>query len=578
MSTHFRIPIALLAVSVLLLGGGCGSASTDADGQQGTDPVRVVLSIPSDRDGINPSSNSWSSLARRISDDIKEDAGTAARLTLSQSRSLHDQASYLRSLASASKSAQAAPQAEQSDKDGVPVLSSRDLLLFAPAVTRPVSSLFSPLASPASTASSVLCPAGADSSSADSQGAAQTARQKQRQKALQKQASNAVSAANDKDCSQIATDTRTISHALSALKKNKVRIVFIGSGIGATAPDAVLRTASARRLGHEEAENLVKKLNLRQATTTNPRAILILLPSDEDSQDALSAGSTGSATSGTQGLTATARDYLSGVLEVLGPYFTSGVAYNAYDISLTSADSDKWADLVVPTDADDASDRVQDIFDVCRRQILDASRSSGSDDSPLSQDRLLGRLSHAVLGTGDAFPLSGVLAGNDALASLVVSELSSRGYTGSASDINPQVELGTILGTIGHSPDLAKNRVPDPASASGGMDTASASAWPIVVGFGGSSDSAPSVANGRQWATGVVDEKSLASKAARLVRNLGAGTSLTGGLATTKQPAGTTAESGTVPTTSFTTVFVDESNLKSVLVDGGYISAADAGI
>lgn len=576
----------LLAVSVLLLGGGCGSSSTSAD-QTGTgDSVRVVLSIPSDRDGTNPSSNSWSALARRISDDTKKDAGTRARLTLSQNRSLHDQATYLRSLAAASRTYSGASRTERdTTDDDVPALTSRDVLLFAPAVKRTVSSLFSPLASPASASSSVLCPAGSDTSDDDTGTAGQTDRQKQHQKALRRQAQNAVDAAGDKDCAQIAADTRTISSALSTLRKNRIRVVFIGSGIGTTAPDALLRTASARQIGHKEATNLVQKLDLTQATKKNPRAVLILLPSDEDTQDGLTTASSSAgaqkttATSTGRGLTPTAREYLTGVLEVLAPYFKSGVAYNAYDISLTSAGSDEWADLVVPTDSDDASDRVQDIFDTCRRQILDASQSNSSDgNSPLSQDRLLGRLSHAVLGTGDSFPLSGVLAGNDALASLVVSELSSRGYTGSASDINPQVELGTILGTIGHSPDLAKKRVPDPASQSGGMDTASASAWPIVVGFGGSSDSAPSVANGRQWATGVVDEKDLATKAVRLIRNAGTGSSLTKGLATTQQPMGSATKSRTISATSYTTVFIDESNLKAVLVDGGYISAADAGI
>ncbi len=352
-------------------------------------------------------------------------------------------------------------------------------------------------------------------------------------------------------------------------------MVFLGTGIGTTAPDAAVRTASAYEIGQSAAANLVQKIRLSDATKQNPRAILLLLPSDEDLQSQIS---TTGLKQTRQALPTATYDYLRGVLDVLSPYFSSGVAYNAYDIHLTDADSHKWADLVVPTDANDASSRIQHIFDTCRKQILAASQSGSDSQGPLGQDHLLGRLSHVVLGTGDAVPLAGVMTGNDALAKLTISELTARGYTGSASDINPQVTLGSILGTIGHSPDLIRGRVPDPASSSDGMSTASASAWPIVVGFGGSSQTAPSVANGQEWATGVVDQNRLSDTLVTIVRNCSRGKSLLTGLTSTTARLTATSTKKTVPVTDYATVFVDDSTLKSVLVDDGYISAADAGI
>lgn len=643
MRTRLFTAVALVS-ALLLTTSGCSTPASkqqSATATQADQATHVVFSVPKDEDGVNDASQSWSSFIERASETIKKKTrDDSTQISVTQEKSLHDQAEHLSQLAQMSSHASSSHMDNEddssessdsgsssdtaSDSDQRDYLRAHDVLFYSPAVAWETSSLFSPLVTPNAVTSQPQCPVdttstvtssssstGTKSNDAHSTGAkgdatgtgvshpstshnsrSTASAETTRDKYMQAKKEATLNATHDSDCEQISSDVETIATALSTLKKHSIFVVAIGTNIGTTTPNVLVRTSDPRHIGQQEARHLVDKIQLDRATRQNPRAILIVLPSDQQATKSLTTGPSQTQ----QILSPATHDYLRGVLDVLSRYFTKSTAYNAYDVHLTDPDSPKWSNLVVPVDALSAASRLQKIFDTCRQQIASASSSSG----PLSQDRLLGRLSHVVLGTGDIVPLSGILAGDDTLSQLTVSELTSRGYTGSASDINPQITLGGILGTIGKSPDVSKQRVPDPSAPMESQSTDTAKAWPIVVGFGANSKNAAFVTDGRQWATGVVNEQKIATTLTTMVTNVRSGKSLTKGISVSRTKVSETSQTQTtapkatgLPATvqTITTakarallmtpsqlLFADNVSLKSRLVDGGYISAADAGI
>lgn len=582
MRTQLSAPIALAIGLCLLATAGCsdGRIETSAASNQ----EQIVLSVPADPSSPNHSSNSWAHLTGRISQVLARKKITARIAHSFTEKSLHAQAGHLHDLAvSVSRNS----PAEEGAAKGRSVF-----LAVAPYVLDEGSALFSPLVNGQTTAMPE-CPTGtANAGSTDGSDEAEGLSDEQ---AAVRQA--ALKATGDESCAQIRSDTATFVSALKKLRAEGATVVSLASTYASARADLLIRTADARTIGRRAATALVKKIKLKEATEENPRGILILLPTTSSLLKAATSTATdgsGPAQSSQQSDAASAipavdRAYLRGVLDVLSPYFDEGKAYNAYDIALTDPNSSGWSKLVVPVDATSADSTIQSIFDHCRQQLLDAHGISADDaashESPLGQDRPLGWLSHVVLGTGDAVPLSGVLAGDDALSQLVSNELDERQYSGTAADINPQITLNGILHTIGGSPDLSRDRVPAPAVSGSLPSGMQKTPWPVVLGFGGSAKSAALVASGKQWATGIVDETVLASSLATAIANRAERRTLARSLsASSVRLSGVDAEpknqkkAGTITATRPAIVLTDESTLKATLVDPGYVSAADAGI
>lgn len=574
--TRLLVSVAFEAAVALICTGGCAAQTSQSGSASVPRPTHIVVSVP--QTTTNDVSQSWSSLAHRIEETARNRGKSKndIRFALSQEQSLHDQATHLRTLAQ--NSAKPQPQDDLQAEH----LGHNDLLLFAPAVHWQAGSIFTPLVSPTKVPSSLACTTQKSSQTQDnsSSTSTKTGRIKQQKAAKeqnqqQNRNSELLAITQDSSCSQIAADVSTISSSLATLKKNHVAVVAIGTMIGTTPPDLLIRTPNPYEIGEKEASHLVDKIQLQKSTDSTPQGVLLLLPSSDRLVPQLRGTNAGQSQTR---LPVATHEYLRGALHVLKPYFTNGSAYNAFDISLTEANDPEWTHLLVSPDSPDADTTVQQIFDTCRKQILSISHTGNSGGGPLDQNHLLGRLSHIVLGTGDTIPLSGIVAGNDSVADLTVSELKSRGYAGSASDINPEVTLGGILTTIGRSPDLSKKKVPSPTISGDASSSVSARMWPVVIGFGARGKNASYVTTGQQWATGIVDEKKLATIVTRVIANVAHHDTLFKDIKTHAEKMTYTSKPRSIRVVQTPLLFADDTNLKLLLVDGGYISAADAGI
>ena len=142
--------------------------------------------------------------------------------------------------------------------------------------------------------------------------------------------------------------------------------------------------------------------------------------------------------------------------------------------------------------------------------------------------------------------IDGIITMNDYIASEVVKELDDLGYTGSAADINPQITISGIVGNITGKKDLSRDAVPDPIKS-------------------------PENDN----ANGMEDRQTIATDIAQACAKLNKDEALN------SMPSIRNSEVGGVkkiPTISEPLLAVSASNLKSALIDPGYISLADAGL
>lgn len=131
--------------------------------------------------------------------------------------------------------------------------------------------------------------------------------------------------------------------------------------------------------------------------------------------------------------------------------------------------------------------------------------------------------------------------------------------------INSFYNDGTKLDAV-----LAQND----AEATGTYNTVEAAGWdyyPIITGQDAEKANVQAIVQGKQSMTVYKDTRELAKATAEMIKDMVDG----------KEPkAPDTFNNGTkdVPSQLLTPVTVDKDNLKEVLVDGGYISAADAGL
>ena len=346
-----------------------------------------------------------------------------------------------------------------------------------------------------------------------------------------------------------------------------MHVVLMANQVPGIQPDLFVQLSDARAIGQMQAEKLASKLELDKASKDNPCLIEILLPNRP--ADASSADKSAEASRAEQGQQEDQNSFpaqaFAGIWQVLGPYFKDG-----------RADS--------PSGRLQADSTEQDWQAVAFDPGKDASATGKELASRLSMND--GAKSHTEV--------DGILAMNDFIVSGVVSELRDLGYRGSSADINPEISISGIVGSMAGRQDLHRQRVPKPAHSpanqnSTGPQTDSSqatgktqestssddhTAWPIISGYGAYVDNIPQIVDGQQWMTGLEDRLGLAADIAKACVSLNSQ-----GKVPAMDTIQTVNQDGKqVRRLSRPLVAVSASNLKATLIDTGYIKPADAGL
>lgn len=350
--------------------------------------------------------------------------------------------------------------------------------------------------------------------------------------------------------------TRRLAKSLRLAQRAGAHVVVLSNPIDGVKPDAFVDLSDAKTIGRMQAMQLTTKLALDKATSNHPKAIEILLPAESDDTGVLS-NKQDDSPSESDISHRFSQEAFSAIWEVLGPYFKDGRAISPSGLLTGSSTKDDWKHLVV-----------------------DASKTSQI------RSALDGRLTDSK---EEAKHVDGIIAMNDFVSSAVVDELSSLKYTGSSADINPDITVSGIVGSITGRREVNRQAVPAPKGSgadSNGSKAAGEKAgkdseknavdlsWPIVTGYGGYMDMLPHIVDGAQWMTGLENIDKIGQDIAQVVVNLTVGEPID----SFPFISTTTTAAGKVLTIREELIAISASNLKSTLIDPGYISLADAGL
>ena len=370
--------------------------------------------------------------------------------------------------------------------------------------------------------------------------------------------------AKDKASSRLVSSLRLAAGA-------GMHVVLMANQVPGIQPDLFVQLSDARAIGQMQAEKLASKLELDKASKDNPCRIEILLPNRpaDASSDASSADTGAEANQAEQDQQEDQNSFpaqaFAGIWQVLGPYFKDGRADSPSGRLQADSTERDWQ-AVAFDPGKDASATGKEL----------ATRLSMNDDAK----------SHTEV--------DGILAMNDFIVSGVVSELRDLGYRGSSADVNPEISISGIVGSMAGRQDLHRQRVPKPAqspasqNSSGSQADSSQStgktqestssddhtAWPIISGYGAYADNIPQIVDGQQWMTGLEDRLGLAGDIAKACVNLNSQ-----GKVPAMDTIQTVNQDGKqLHRLSRPLVAVSASNLKATLIDTGYIKPADAGL
>lgn len=321
-----------------------------------------------------------------------------------------------------------------------------------------------------------------------------------------------------------------LASSLTLAQNAGMHVVLVSGTFEGFEPDAVIQMSTGRRIGALQATQMVKKLALDKASSSNPRHIEIVLPYDSSSDDGAEF----------------AAEAFAGAWGVLQPYFQDGKAISPSGTLTASTTSSQWHEV-----ACDGAKKESIEAEVKERLSPDGSKTPQAID--------------------------GIIAMNDFGASAVVSELDKLGYTGSAADINPSITISGIIDSFAGKKDLDKQSVPAPQGAghSGSLaQGAQSDAWPLVTGYGAYVGNMPDIVDAKQWMTGLEDRDAIAQGTARICIALNQQQTLEG-----IESVEETAVNGTkTKTLEVPLLAVNASNLRETLIDPGYITLADAGL
>ena len=385
--------------------------------------------------------------------------------------------------------------------------------------------------------------------------------------------------AGDSDSANRNSEVKAHDRLVSSIRLAKeagMHVVLLANDIPEVTPDLFVDMSNARSIGELQATKLASKLELDKASKENPARIEVLLPRmppdgeaanaqiEEEEDEPTTVPDTDSFPS----------QAFAGIWQVLGPYFKDGRAVSPSGLLTEETTEKDWANVAF----DPGKDATATKKEVAARLHMD-SQAKG----------------HTAV--------DGILAMNDFIVSGVVSELNDLGYSGSAADINPEISISGIVGSMTGKQDLHRKRVPRPAqgdasrqsadptrggtessgqptdkdgnAAESDVDSADHPAWPIISGYGAYIDNIPQIVDGEQWMTAIEDRKGLASDLATACAGLNKNGVLPDNLSSLVQDAGSERK---VNRLTRPLVAVSASNLKSTLIDTNYIKPAEAGL
>ena len=353
-----------------------------------------------------------------------------------------------------------------------------------------------------------------------------------------------------------------------------MHVVLLANQVPGIQPDLFVQLSDARAIGQMQADKLASKLELDKASKDNPCRIEILLPNrttdaSSDESPADKGGEAGQAERNQQEDQDEQHSFpaqaFAGIWQVLGPYFKDGRAVSPSGLLKADSTEKDWQAIAFDP-GKDASATGKEL----------ATRLAMND----------GAKTHTEV--------DGILAMNDFIVSGVVSELGDLGYRGSSADVNPEISISGIVGSMVGRQDLHRKRVPkpaqsptaqnptgsqaDPSQGTGRTQDSTPSddhaAWPIISGYGAYVDNIPQIVDGRQWMTGLEDRLGLAADIAKACVGLNSQ-----GKVPAMDTIQTVNQDGKqLRRLSRPLVAVSASNLKAALIDTGYIKPADAGL
>lgn len=350
--------------------------------------------------------------------------------------------------------------------------------------------------------------------------------------------------------------TKRLGKALKLARKAGAHVVVLADPIAGFTPDAYVQMSTPEEIGALQAQQLASKLALDKATSNHPKDIEVLLPinpkDDNGEGDEDETGGTDMQF---------AKKAFTGIWGVLGPYFKEGKAVSPSGLITKDTNENSWGQLTFE------AGKISEI-----RDALDKRLTGGENDSTPHH-------------------IDGIIAMNDFVSSGVVDELTNLKYTGSSADINPEITVSGIVGTITGKQDIDRLAVPKPkgktdTNAGNGSTNDSENAesnkqpnkvdmaWPIITGYGAYLDMIPHIVDGKQWMTGMENSQAVCEDIAKITSRMSIGKSFTDYPFVKKQDA----QDSSVPLISEDLMPISADNLKAQLIEPGYISMADAGL
>ncbi|MDF7640890.1 hypothetical protein PT279_04710 [Bifidobacterium sp. ESL0784] len=338
-----------------------------------------------------------------------------------------------------------------------------------------------------------------------------------------------------------ATASKRLAKTLKLAKKAGAHTIILANPLAGFTPDLFVSMSTPRQIGALQAQQLVSKLALEKTTKMHPKSVEVMIPVGEEED------------STTATTDAFAQEAFAGIWDVLQPYFKDGRAVSPSKKLTSTTTSKDWESVCFK------ATKTAEVKNELDARLTDSSKGS----KPLHID--------------------GILTMNDFVSSAVVDELTSLKYTGTAADINPEIEVSGIVGTLTGKHNLDKIAPPKPKdSKENGTEDETQSqsgsegdmAWPIITGYGAYADMMPDVVNGKQWMTGMENIQKLSGDIAGATTTIEAGKNVTE-LSYVK----TTTINGTkMDTIHEKPMAISAGNLKHLLIEPGYISLADAGL
>ena len=379
-----------------------------------------------------------------------------------------------------------------------------------------------------------------------------------------------ASAASGTSSSSSSTDSAdanavySLAHMLGAAQEAGVTVINLGSPIEGFTANVQGELSSPWLIGRLQALGIVNKLHLASTVENQPQAVEVLIPYNDESF---------------------AQQAFEGVWEILGPFFRSGRAYSPSGKLGANSTADSWKSVAYAATSDDDTQKELE-------SRLDASGRT---------------VSH--------MEIDAVLCLNDSAASGAIAALKSMGYTGTSATINPDVSISGLVDNLRGGKDITKQQVPAPSHTPSETSTDSSAAtdsaqlteeqntlrdtrdstsWPLITGYGTYKSQLGSIVSGEQWFTGLEDRQGYAQDLAHIASGVEQGTSLhdltsqvnslseNDSSASSASSDSSSANASSAPAQTFvlqrTLLAITADNIKSSLIDRGYVSAADAGL